>query len=181
MKVWNILKQILSKPCCTIPSVLRIADTDYSGRELANLFWWLIFHFSAPTMSWVPRKSFKFYFQTYLPWVYIFITNYGDRNFNAMSSLKNRGACGDDELKIKPMKAIAGIICLPFSAICDKILSTGNFPARLKIARVLVIHKGGLINYLNNYRAISVLPIFSNVMETIIYYKLSNYFIKNNQ
>ena len=33
-------------------------------------------------------------------------------------------------------------------------LSTGNYPDKLKLVKIIPIHKGGLTHYLNNFRHI---------------------------
>lgn len=50
----------------------------------------------------------------------------------------------------------------------------------MKLARVCVIHKGGPRNNINNYRPISVLPLFSKILEQVINVRLSSYLEKNN-
>ncbi|XP_065658485.1 uncharacterized protein LOC136083001 [Hydra vulgaris] len=56
----------------------------------------------------------------------------------------------------------------------------GNFPERLKLARVIPIHKEGDRSNISNYRPISVLSIFSNILERIIFNRVYNYFNYNN-
>ena len=45
------------------------------------------------------------------------------------------------------------------------------FPEQLKVAKVSPIFKAGNIEEVGNYRPISVLPIFSKVLERIMYNK----------
>jgi hypothetical protein len=47
-------------------------------------------------------------------------------------------------------------------------LCTGNFPSKLKLARVTPLYKSGDIADMNNYRPISVLPILSNSLDPIL-------------
>lgn len=53
-------------------------------------------------------------------------------------------------------------------------VSTGVFLERIKLARIGVIAKGGSENHLNNYRSISILALFSNIAEKVIYKRLTN-------
>ena len=50
----------------------------------------------------------------------------------------------------------------------------------MKIARVTPIHKTGKQNNVNNYRPISVLPIFSKILEKCIYKRLIEFLDKHN-
>ena len=59
-------------------------------------------------------------------------------------------------------------------------LSTAVFPDQLKIAVIKPIYKAGERNMFNNYRPISLLPIFSKILEKIIHSQLSLYIDKHN-
>ena len=49
----------------------------------------------------------------------------------------------------------------------------------MKIAKVSPIFKGGNNLQAENYRPISVLPVFSKILEKIIYNRVYNYFVEN--
>ena len=55
----------------------------------------------------------------------------------------------------------------------------GIFPEQLKVAKVSPIFKVGNIEEIGNYRPISVLPIFSKVLERIMYNRTYQYFKEN--
>ena len=55
----------------------------------------------------------------------------------------------------------------------------GVFPNELKIAKVIPLFKGGESKYLNNYRPVSVLPVFSKVLEKLMYDRIMA-FVKEN-
>ena len=61
----------------------------------------------------------------------------------------------------------------------NKSLTTGVFPDNLKKARVTPIPKEGDKCNLNNYRPISVLPVFSKAFEKVAYKHLYDY-LENN-
>jgi len=51
-------------------------------------------------------------------------------------------------------------------------LSTGTFPDRLKYSEIKPIYKKGDKTLITNYRPISLLPVFSNIFEKVIYKRL---------
>ena len=59
-------------------------------------------------------------------------------------------------------------------------MNEGIFPEQLKVANVSSIFKVGNIEEMGNYRPISVLPIFSKVLERIMYNRAYQYFKEND-
>ena len=59
-------------------------------------------------------------------------------------------------------------------------LETGNFPGKWKRGNIVPVHREGKKDLINNYRAVSILPIFSKIYEKRIYDKLYNYFAGND-
>ena len=56
---------------------------------------------------------------------------------------------------------------------------TGVFPQALKIAKVVPIFKKGDRTKVNNYRPISILPVFSKIIEKIMKNQITVYFERN--
>ena len=59
-------------------------------------------------------------------------------------------------------------------------LEEAVFPEKLKIAKVIPVFKKGDKENIENYRPISILPVFSKVLERIMYNRLYEYFMNNN-
>ena len=57
-------------------------------------------------------------------------------------------------------------------------LSQGIFPDSLKLANITPVHKKGETTDKENYRPVSVLPLFSKIFEKAIYDQLSQYLEK---
>jgi hypothetical protein len=78
------------------------------------------------------------------------------------------------------LKSVANQIATPLTHLLNTCLSKGVFPDELKIARTTPVYKNGDVSQLSNTRPISVLPVFSKVLETIMKQQLVTYFEKNN-
>jgi hypothetical protein len=55
-------------------------------------------------------------------------------------------------------------------------MESGRVPYQLKVAKVLPIFKADD----NNYRPISILPIFSKILKRVVYVRLIKYLTKHN-
>ena len=71
------------------------------------------------------------------------------------------------------------IVAESLSIIFNRCIKEGHFPDVLKIAKVIPIHKGDSILSVSNYRPISLLPIFSKIMERLIYNQLIEFIEKH--
>ena len=71
--------------------------------------------------------------------------------------------------------SIAGVICKPLIHIFNLCISSGIFPSRWKMARVISLNiKGDKFN-VNDYHPIAVLLLLSKVFERIFKERISNY------
>ena len=78
------------------------------------------------------------------------------------------------------LKYIKHEISKPVTLILNQCLTTGIFPDKLKIAKVVPIYKGADENIFNNYRPISILPALSKVFEKIVFNQTYTYFDDHN-
>jgi hypothetical protein len=78
------------------------------------------------------------------------------------------------------IKLIGNEICIPLAHIFNMSLSTGVFPSKLKLCRVVPIFKAGNNMECDNYRPISLLSSISKVLEKIVAEKLVNHLITND-
>ena len=68
-------------------------------------------------------------------------------------------ATGPSSIPLKLLLLIADIIVIPLSRIINMSLCTANYPDKLKLVKVIPIHKDGATQDLNNFRPISLLSI----------------------
>ena len=85
-----------------------------------------------------------------------------------------------DTYSIKVVKYLTSIISPVLCKIINKSFEVGYFPQFCKVAKVLPLYKSGDPKDVNNYRPISLLPIFSKIFEKIVYQKLYGFLQKNN-
>ena len=90
--------------------------------------------------------------------------------------LSAKRSCGYDDMSSIFLKQITTSILKPLTIVINQVLDNRIFPDKLNIANVVPIFKKGDRTLTNNYRPISLLPVISKVIESIIYNQLSLYF-----
>ena len=71
------------------------------------------------------------------------------------------------------------VVADALSIIFNRCIREGHFPDALKMAKIIPIHKGDSVLSVSNYRPISLLPIFSKIMERLIYNQFIEYIDKH--
>ena len=77
------------------------------------------------------------------------------------------------------MKHIKEIVCIPLKHTYDMSFQSGIFPFELKITNVVPIFKTNDEMVFSNYRPVSVLPVFSKLLERLVYNRLITYITNN--
>jgi hypothetical protein len=68
----------------------------------------------------------------------------------------------------------------PLTHIFNASLSSGTFPDRLKLAKVMPLHKKGEHHDIKSYRPMSILSAFSKILEKLMYNRLMPFLFQNN-
>ena len=97
---------------------------------------------------------------------------------NIIKSLKQKNSSGYDEISSKLLKFSSPFIVSPLTHICNRSISTGIFPDRLKYAVVTPLFKKGEKTTVSNYRPISILSSFSKILERVMYKQLQDHLEK---
>lgn len=95
-----------------------------------------------------------------------------------VKSLKDVSA-GYDGITAKVVKVSFSSFIQPLTHILNLSLTQGKVPDELKIAKVLPLFKSGDVTLVNNYRPVSVLPLFSKIMEKLMYNRLLSFVNKH--
>jgi len=99
---------------------------------------------------------------------------------NIVATLKNSKGLGVDGFSTPVIKQVIMSILSPLTVICNKSLDSGIFPDSMKSAKVIPVYKSDDKLLVSNYRPISVLPIFSKILEKIVYSRLESFIAKHN-
>ena len=89
--------------------------------------------------------------------------------------LKSSFSTGADDISSVVTRKVINELSLPLSIIFNKSFELGQFPDKLKIAKIIPIFKSEDKLLINNYRPISILPFFSKILKRLMYNRLLNY------
>ena len=155
-KTWEILRALLpNKVKAPLPKTAKIDDNVLTephdiAREM-NTYFANVGKNSSQQCH--PPDVDKF--QSYLrnspaASIYLSPTNHIEI-VSLINSLKLNKAPGQDDIPPYFLKLASNIIAYPLSIIFNSCLSFGNFPQRLKTAKVIPIYKCGPVDALRNY------------------------------
>ena len=96
-----------------------------------------------------------------------------------IKKLKESSA-GYDEIQAKVVKASLLYLIEPLKNLINLSLSEGIFPNELKIAKVIPIYKSGDPMLVQNYRPISILPLFSKIFERVVASRITSFITQHN-
>ena len=94
--------------------------------------------------------------------------------------IKNFEGNKASDISVKILKRIAIHISTHLSDFINYFMQLGIFPNLLKIGKISPIFKNGDTQIFDNYRPISVLPIFGKIFEKILYHRLYSFFTSKN-
>ena len=96
-----------------------------------------------------------------------------------IQNLKPNKAHGHDKISIWMLKLCGDSLCRPLELIF-KDLTNGLFPSDWKKDNIVPVHKKNDKQCLNNYQPISLLPICSKIFKRLIFNKMFEFFIEND-
>ena len=104
---------------------------------------------------------------------------------NIIKDLEAKTSCDMYGISNKFVKQIVDEIMFPLRHIFNLSLQKGVIPNELKIAKVIPIYKldkkdSEFTTNMNNYRPISLLPIFSKILEKLVSIRLTKFLDQNN-
>ena len=92
-----------------------------------------------------------------------------------ISRLHKRKSVGPYSIPINLLKILSPNIASSLASLINESFSTGIFPDKLKIAKVIALHKKGAIDNPSYYTPISLLSIFSKIFERLMHKRFCNF------
>ena len=182
-KSWNVIKMVINKrkyrQCCT--KFVSNGKTVEDGKLIANRFNDFFVNVGsslAKTIPLSPKDPTDYMIQN-INVIFNINPVTGDEITKIMGQFKD-SAAGWDTLKPSVMKNIKEYVKYPLAHICNLSFFTGVFPKELKLANVAPVFKANDEMIFTNYRPVSVLPVFSKLIERLMYNRLVSYINENH-
>ena len=183
-KTWQLINGILHKSHNKLPNYIN-ADgkqiTDF--KEIADFFNSYFVNIGLSLNNSISLNSsdnFSKFLPMYNSNSLYFKPIYETEITDVVKKLNCTTSCGIDNFNPQVIKNVIHCIVKPLCYIFNLSISTGVVPFKLKIAKVVPIHKKSDIHDVFNYRPISILPYFSKILERLIYNRLYDFLCTNS-
>ena len=133
----------------------------------------------ASTIPYTQTKFTQFLTRSY-PNSFVFYPTDNNEITAIIKDINPNKSPGPDCLDPSVVKQTAGPLPPTLSYIFNISMQSGRVPDQLKIAKVLPIFKADDNRKFSNYCPISILPIFSKILERVVYVRLMKYLTKHN-
>ena len=100
--------------------------------------------------------------------------------FNLLRSIDVNKSCGADNINAQLIKDNCHVLIAPLTYIFNLSLEHGIVPDDMKIAKVIPLFKKGDHSIMSNYRPISLLSIFSKLLERLVHKRVYNFLCKHD-
>ena len=182
-KSWDILKEIIGTNITKInKSEFNInGNTITDDNDIANEFNNFFVNIPTSYISQLPQNTPNpITFMNNASYPSLFLTPTNAEEIHTIIQTLKPSSPGYDKITLRLLKRIFPIISHPLTHIINLSLEHGTVPDEIKIAKVIPIFKSNDPTHLNNYRPISILPIFSKLFERIMYNRLETHLTINN-
>ena len=182
---WKTLKDLLnkSKPQLNYPHSFLHNNVNITNPEsIANAFNDYFVNVGINLASKIPCTNTKFtqFLKRSYPNSFVFYPTDNYEIFSILRNINPNKSPGPDCLDPFVIKQAAEPLAPILSYIFNISMDSGRVPDQLKIAKVIPIFKADDNKKFSNYRPISILPIFSKILERVVYTRLVKYFTKHN-
>ena len=180
-KSWKILKSVLNRnKTGTINTCFKHNNKILENKqEISNLFNSIFVNTGKDLANKIPQRDAspsKFLKNRVIQ--SIFLEPVVTSEVDTIIKLLKSSSPGWDQISPQVVKKVKTSIIIPFTHVLNLSLVTGIFPKELKLANVVPIFKAGDVQVFTNYRPVSILPVFSKIMERIMYNRLLSFLNK---
>ena len=184
-KTWGVINALIgrSNDKSSISETLKINNQDTTDhKDIAEGFCDFFTNIGTEFANKIPSAKFKYdYYMRRRNQSSIFMAPTDHYEITKIiTSLKSKNSSGHDNINSKFLKLIKQDIISPLVILFNKSLETGVVPDLMKLAEIIPIYKSKNKTLLNNYRPISLLPIFSKLMEKIVHIRLYNFLMSKH-
>ena len=109
----------------------------------------------------------------------LFLTPASENEVKRVIANLNDGSPGKDGVTAKTLKTVSDAVATPITHLANLSFIQGVFPQDLKNALVCPIYKAKDPMVFSNYRPISLLSIFSKILERLMYHRLLEFLNKH--
>ena len=184
--LWSGLKSIISNKNSKVNIISKLNDVNGNLTNdpavIANTFNDFFVNVAGNVAKGIPRtrKSPMDYLGTRNEHSF-FMTPVIPMEVSDIISLLNTGkSIGPNSIPTKLLKILSLHICSPLSDIINDSFQSGTFPEKLQLAKVIPLFKKGCPLTASNYRPISLLSVFSKIIEKVVYKRLYDFLELHN-
>ena len=182
-KTWGIIKQVINKNKNN-----KICDKFISGKDItsdpktiANAFNNYFVNVGPTLASKIPDQPVDF--SRYMPLLNecsLFLTPASESEVIRILTNLSDGAPGKDGVTAKTLKIVSDVVVTPITHLANLSFLQGVFPQDLKIALICPIYKAKDPMIFSYYRPISLLSLFSKILERLMCNRLLEFLNKHN-
>ena len=110
----------------------------------------------------------------------LFLEPTNDTEIKLIIGQLKEGASGRDGIMPKHIKCVSESIAYPLTRMANLSFEQGVFPEELKLAIITPIYKAKDPMFFNNHRPISLLSVFSKILERLMYNRLLRFINRYN-
>ena len=102
-----------------------------------------------------------------------------DEILKIISGLKSTQSCGVDNVDSRVIKLVQQELVPVITHVVNLSIKYRSFPHQWKLAKIIPLHKKNEVIYPENYRPVSLLPVFSKILERAIFCQVVQFMEEN--
>jgi hypothetical protein len=177
-KMWSIIKEVISKKSHTrSPSQIKIGDRLESDKNIiADRFNLYFSHIGKDLARQIPDADISpCSFISEVNASTIFLSPVEKSEVEKIVKMLRNASAGYDGIHAKVVKSTFEYYLTPLTHVLNLSIMQGFFPDTMKVAKVVPIYKSGDPVLMTNYRPVSILPLFSKILERLMYNRMINF------